>query len=1678
MTALGIPVDAVLVERLGWTLLHSLWQIVLLSVVYVTVTLLVRRSAGVRYVAGCVLLGLMLVAPVVTFSVMSVDSPTKDVAAERVDGTANGGARVDLAGSDSSLPRGLVDEGAASGVGSNVPPLHSVSNEHRRMSHRLLEKTTDRLTIGPETPPQSEVLVSEKPQVGSEWLAAGSEHLKPWLAHIATAWFAGVMLLWLRLAFGVFTVRRLRHAGRSSVPESIDTQFRSLVNRVGISRAVAITQSSLVQIPSVIGVLRPIVLLPVSVVTGLSSEQLEVVLAHELAHVRRYDFLANVLQTVVESLLFYHPCMWWVSCCVRRERENCCDDFALRICTDRGHYARTLMTVEEICGAAPQMLVAANGGSLVRRVRRIAGVDSVRSSTSAGAFVAAVLLIGSVATLVYAQNLGSETASRSSRAESMAHQTQSANADESSEGDTTSDERVSVPVGRTIETWIGSLDPELGEHGSLDVERSLTLPTPPFPTDPESDYQSKRHGVWKWALRHGVDFAGDFESGLLATVQSIAELDEGTPADRLTLEAATELVDRRRGERTWTTLIPRTSRGVFVFRTHHGSVGVIQISGLDEQRRRLKVRFRLLSRGETETSRAVVTQWMNAIRDLDNVQPTWGLTAPSMRTIGAVDQINHHLWKRHELRVQRALGNKQTQLVVTNPIRDNSGRELVAVFQVVRHEGQWLINEADLYEPDETESMLWGFQKNAGVVWDVRESDVIGEWVHQFFVLRAYISIRPDHTIHERRDGEQSAGTWQLDGNRLTFTFEGSEPYQLTVTRVGPDSFSFTNSEGSLSTYRRQKPPNGLASARKVTLTDLDEADRLETLDIDSGRLIATSGRPDEWTDEMKRGDLVVEYAKNRWSLGTRGMTVAQLPDRFWKTPSSRELDTKLREALDFPGPFPTVESGGLTFHQLPQLLEFPMVVGFSTDDGAIGLLRLVRDFDEPRRLVIEYRLVDADDGEATAATGEDATGGEAAHSTDGGREARELALIFFVRESFGANENAAKDAAFTFAMMELHEETLLRFPTLLSEGSLLDRMSFEQALKQLEDADHELPPLQATAVKLHRKQPLTRARLLIATRLLNALLQPFPTKRLEEPDDAQVTQEQAGRPVAVDVRANPELIDPSEGVVLDPNYLWRTSHCAVGQNTDYVWEDRSGRYPIFSVGEPLRRHVWNRIEFMPVDPERYPFLVLTYRAENLSKEDRPFDYILWFSDEQARGGEGKGIHAVMNSDLIDDGKLRELVVDLRKVKPRGFDRIRGLLDDFWLGVKAGPDATGESPARFEFVGLRFDADDSKRHDAIKIDERIKVRVVDFHGRPVAGAKVTVDAQRINFARSAVTDANGRVSVTPLKNRVGMHMLRIEKDGWCPAEIPNVGDALEPSGLGGIVTILGIEQTPADEVRVVLHPARQLTGKLQNEDGEAIANASVELSVPALDNLYVGAAEIVNKVQLRTDEHGIWMSPPLPSNGASVDIRLSHPDYVDDPRSRDFPTDEISLESIRNGDLVLTMYRGATISANVRTADDGPADGTRVVVQTDHGQVRGFVDSAGRLEIRGVPTGSYHMLLTRNGHAPELIERTAEQSVNDLGDISLRNGRKVTGRVVDTNGEPVADARVEVTVWRKRRLLRRSTKTKDDGTWTLWNMPLDEFTIRARSDRRTCDAHTVRDNAEGITLKLGKQVTQ
>ena len=332
------------VIALGWTLLHFCWQGAAIAVLYAAADrMTMRLGVKVRYGVALLALMLMPVAALVTF-----------VEQERlVVHVTQGGHEI-----------------AASQLG----VMHASVVKNLPMVAPMVES--------------SEI-----------WIAGNARHLLPWIDGM---WLVGVLLLALRAAGGWYELQRVRRRARLAIPVEVEASFQRVLKQLRMGRKIALRISDEVISPMAMGVWRAAVILPVSALMQLAPAQLEAVLAHELAHIRRWDYLYNLLQTTVECLLFFHPAVWWVSRCTRDLREACCDEVAARSCEDPVIYAEALLQLEEQRSRSLQMAVAlkGNNGSLLIRVRQILGegMTMERTTTSgvrvavAGAIVLALLM--------------------------------------------------------------------------------------------------------------------------------------------------------------------------------------------------------------------------------------------------------------------------------------------------------------------------------------------------------------------------------------------------------------------------------------------------------------------------------------------------------------------------------------------------------------------------------------------------------------------------------------------------------------------------------------------------------------------------------------------------------------------------------------------------------------------------------------------------------------------------------------------------------------------------------------------------------------------------------------------------------------------------------------------------------------------------------------------------------------------------------------------------------------------------------------------------------------------------------------------------------------------------------------------------------------------------------------
>ncbi len=358
-----------LVENLGWTLLHSVWQIALIALVlFSALKILAKSAANSRYLVSLFALVLSFALPVATFVWLSGNSTqaTQNPANFSADKTA------------------ILDRRAQ--------PNEDFSSD----KNLKLTDTKDKNFF-----------------VSIENLQNGfAEKFSVFSPLLVGLWLFGVAFFAFRFVGSVWQLRIYKTREIYTPSNDWQEKFAHLCEKLKIKQSVKFVQSKLVETPMVIGWLKPIILVPTSVFLQINARELETILAHELIHIRRYDYPVNIAQSFIEILFFYHPCVWWISANVRRERECACDDAVVQTLENAQLiYANALANLEEFRQmakqTAPPILVAANGGKLMLRIQRILQKNTeIKRANSAWSAGLAFVLISAVLLGVFSFNSG------------------------------------------------------------------------------------------------------------------------------------------------------------------------------------------------------------------------------------------------------------------------------------------------------------------------------------------------------------------------------------------------------------------------------------------------------------------------------------------------------------------------------------------------------------------------------------------------------------------------------------------------------------------------------------------------------------------------------------------------------------------------------------------------------------------------------------------------------------------------------------------------------------------------------------------------------------------------------------------------------------------------------------------------------------------------------------------------------------------------------------------------------------------------------------------------------------------------------------------------------------------------------------------------------------------------
>lgn len=340
---LGVTLELI-AKKVGWVCLHSIWQgVIVASLLAICLRLIPRNSytaLNARYLIATLSLVALPILAIGTY--LSIELETLDARTE--------GAAVAVAPIAETLVPGV-----------DVP------------------------------------LVLER-------IVSTVEPCLPWASLI---WVIGVTIAAMRIAIGWITIRWIVQRAQPPTDDNWQIRVQKISQAIGVRTMVKVLISTDISTPSVFGLIKPVILWPAWAMTGISPSMIDAIITHELAHVKRHDMVVNALQLCIEVLFFHHPAAWWISAQVRSEREHCADELAIRAMESanigsRVLYAQSLLTLEETRNVSA-FAMAANGGKLIHRIRRIAGVDQTNASPAklAAAFLACFCLAAMMFTLLF-----------------------------------------------------------------------------------------------------------------------------------------------------------------------------------------------------------------------------------------------------------------------------------------------------------------------------------------------------------------------------------------------------------------------------------------------------------------------------------------------------------------------------------------------------------------------------------------------------------------------------------------------------------------------------------------------------------------------------------------------------------------------------------------------------------------------------------------------------------------------------------------------------------------------------------------------------------------------------------------------------------------------------------------------------------------------------------------------------------------------------------------------------------------------------------------------------------------------------------------------------------------------------------------------------------------------------
>jgi len=329
------------ISALGWSLFHILWQGFLLAfIIGISLYMFRKKSAQIRYLISVA--SLLLIVGLSVFNFYNNYKPDLNTNlnytnTETIDNTKSG-------------------------------KIINISNYNVDISYNELFKRTNNYL----------------------------EKIDVYFPLIVNIWMLGVFVFILKFILSYLYTNRLKRKKSNQLPEKWINKFSELEQKLKLKQRINYIESTIAKIPFVLGYFKPVVVIPVEMLTGMPSNQMEAIIAHELAHIRRNDYIINVLQTIIETVFFFHPALWYISSQIRKERENCCDDIAITVCEGSLIYAKALVSVQELTLKKHYAAVAFSGKKkhLLNRIKRMIMKPKIKTNITDKIIASLIILSG------------------------------------------------------------------------------------------------------------------------------------------------------------------------------------------------------------------------------------------------------------------------------------------------------------------------------------------------------------------------------------------------------------------------------------------------------------------------------------------------------------------------------------------------------------------------------------------------------------------------------------------------------------------------------------------------------------------------------------------------------------------------------------------------------------------------------------------------------------------------------------------------------------------------------------------------------------------------------------------------------------------------------------------------------------------------------------------------------------------------------------------------------------------------------------------------------------------------------------------------------------------------------------------------------------------------------------